>query len=279
MSLPARPRCFITGSGGGLGREFARQLARDNHARLWLCDLDRKRAEDTAKLALEAGATEANVLDCDVRDEAAVRAAAAEIERAGGGIDLVINNAGVAAVGDFSEIPSEDWRWSVDTNLYGVLYGCQAFLPIMKKQGRGHLLNIASAAGLLCAPKMGPYNVTKAAVIALSETLRAELEDAKIGVTVACPMFFPTSIASNGRISDKTLASLASRMVGSYSKVTAADVARSCLSAVEANRFYVLPTFDSKAFWTLKRAMPDGFRFVTTRVLKHMLTRQAAKSK
>src|SRR5678809_318336 len=88
-----------------------------------------------------------------------------------GGVDLVINNAGVAVAGRMGEVSLDDWRWIFGINLWGVIHGCHVFVPRLRRQKSGHIINVASAAGLLSPPMMGPYNVTKAAVVALSETL------------------------------------------------------------------------------------------------------------
>src|SRR6185312_10510780 len=112
---------------------------------------------------------------------------------------LVINNAGVAVGGRVGEVALDDWRWIMGVNLWGVIHGCHVFATQLRAQGSGHILNVASAAGLLAPPGMAPYNVTKAAVVALSETLRGELRDAGVGVTVLCPTFFRTNIAASSR--------------------------------------------------------------------------------
>jgi NAD(P)-dependent dehydrogenase (short-subunit alcohol dehydrogenase family) len=126
---------------------------------------------------------------CDVTRLADVRSLA---EACTGAVDLVVNNAGVGAGGRIGELSIEDWRWT-DVDLYGVIHGCHVFVPILREQGRGHVLNVASAAGLLCAPHMAAYNVAKAGVVALSETLAAELAGSGVGVTVLCPTFFKTT--------------------------------------------------------------------------------------
>ena len=96
-------------------------------------------------------------------------------------------------------MPLDDWRWIMGVNLWGVIYGCHVFAPLFRAQGRGHILNVASAAGLLAPPGMAPYNVTKAAVVALSETLAGELKTSGVGVTVLCPTFFRTNIGKSAR--------------------------------------------------------------------------------
>jgi short-subunit dehydrogenase len=145
-------------------------------------------------------------------------------------------------------------------NLWGPIHGCHAFVPIMKRQGSGHILNVASIAGIAQAPHMGPYNVTKAGVISLSETLSGELADHGIGVTVLCPYFFKTNIhvasRAHGEVADKT------EMVGKLmdrSPLSAADVARLALRACDEGELYALPHNESKAMFVVKRLVPGLF--------------------
>ncbi len=256
-SLPPHPRAVVTGAGRGLGRALALALARRG-GRVVVSDIEREGAEETARLVREAGG-EAHVVLCDVRERSAVFALAEAAEARLGAVDLVCNNAGVAVAGPFEEVSNEDWRWVVDINLMGVVYGCQAFAPGMLARRSGFILNVASAAGIVSTPRMAPYNTTKAAVVALSETLHAELHDRNIAVSVLCPTFFETGImeASRGPMSarEKGKASKAMRL----SKVQAPDVARAALDGLERGELYVLPMRDARVFWRLKRTQPQAF--------------------
>jgi NAD(P)-dependent dehydrogenase (short-subunit alcohol dehydrogenase family) len=158
MALPKSPRCVITGAGGGFGRALALELAARN-ARLVLSDVDVSGVEETARLATSAGATSALALRCDVTKLDDVRALASACD---GPVDLIVNNAGVSSAGRVGELPIEDWRWTIEVDLFGVINGCHVFAPILRAQGHGHFLNVASCAGLLCAPMLGAYNVAKA---------------------------------------------------------------------------------------------------------------------
>ena len=215
-------------------------------------------AEETAKLARALGA-EVHVMRCDVVDPAQVEALAAEADRRFGGSDLIVNNAGVAVAGKIGEVSLDDWRWIVDINMWGVVYGCHAFVPRFRKQGSGHIINVASAAGLLSAPEMGPYNVTKAAVVALSETLYGELNKLGIGVSVLCPTFFRTNIAKSGRMSGDGRAQKHAQHLMDKAKITAEGVARVALEAADDKQLYVIPQADGRWLWRLKRAAPATF--------------------
>lgn len=266
MALPSSgPRAVITGGGGGFGRALALELARKK-AHLLLSDVDEAACAETARLALAAGAASARSMRTDVTKEADVRALA---EARGGPVDLVVNNAGVSSGGLVGELSLEDWRWTLEVDLFGVIHGCHVFVPILREQGHGHVLNVASAAGLLSAPRMAAYNVAKAGVVALSETLAAELHDTKVGVTVLCPTFFRTGIARGGRFTSEVLKAKAERLVDRG--IGADQVARAVLASIDRGDLYSLPMLDARWAWRLKRAAPESYRALVGRVAKRML--------
>lgn len=258
MSLPKDPRVVVTGAGGGLGRALCLAVARRG-ARLIASDLDVDAAEETCRLARDAGAGDARAIRCDVTNVDDVEALAAEADRAYGGTDLLANNAGVGAGGCVGEISLADWKFTLDVDLWGVIHGCHVFVPRMKKQRKGHILNVASAAGLLCSPRMAPYNVAKAGVVALSETLAAELSGHAVGVTVLCPTFFRTNIIRNGRFTNPKLREIGEGLLA-RSKMSADDVARFALDKADRNELYAVPMADGRWMWRLKRAAPGAFQ-------------------
>ena len=262
MPLVDSPRAVVTGAGSGLGRAFCLEL-RKRGARLVCADIDEAAAQKTAA---EVGGT---AVRCDVAKIEDVEALAAAADRALGGVDLVINNAGVAVAGNVGDVPLDDWRWIMGVNLWGVIYGCHVFAPLLRKQGRGHILNVASAAGLLAPPGMAPYNVTKAAVVALSETLGAELKPTGVGVTVLCPTFFQTNIGKNSRAMDGKQRALVEKLMA-RSKIQAGDVARLALDAAARNELYALPHADGRWMWRLKRWAPDSYATVTAKVVSRL---------
>jgi NAD(P)-dependent dehydrogenase (short-subunit alcohol dehydrogenase family) len=255
----------ITGAAGGFGRALALELA-GRQAHLVLSDIDIKGVAETAALAMAAGATSARAIKCDVTkiDDWNGLAAACD-----GPVDLVVNNAGVSSAGRVGELPLEDWRWTLEVDLFGVIHGCHTFVPVLRRQGQGHVLNVASSAGLLAAPYMGAYNVAKAGVIALSETLKAELSGTKIGVTVICPTFFKTNIVNSGRIADEKLKERAQSLVASGK--TAESVARSAIAAVDRGVFYSVPMADGRWLWRVKRVAPGAFTALVGRVGKRAI--------
>jgi NAD(P)-dependent dehydrogenase (short-subunit alcohol dehydrogenase family) len=265
--FPAQPRSVITGAGGGFGRALAYDLAR-RQARLVLSDVDLDGLAETAGHARSLGA---EVVDtrCDVRDAAQVEALAELAHERFGGVDILCNNAGIAVVGAVGEVPLDEWQLQLDINLYGVIYGCHSFVPRMRQQGSGFILNVASAAGLLTAARMGPYNVSKAGVIALSETLYGELHGSGVHVSALCPTFFRTNIGANTRSPDPRVAA-ASRKLVERAKWSAKDIAAIALRGLERGQLYIVPQSDGRLLWAVKRALPQTFHRLTGRVAKRM---------
>jgi NAD(P)-dependent dehydrogenase (short-subunit alcohol dehydrogenase family) len=249
----------VTGAGSGLGRALSVELGR-RHGRVVVSDVNARSAEETAELVRSEGG-EARVVPCDVTKPEEVERLAQETEAILSVVDLVINNAGVASAGAIGEMSLADWKFVLDVNLWGVIHGCHAFVPRLRKQGAGHILNIASAAGLVSAPYMAAYNASKAAVVALSETLYVELQPVGIGVTVACPMFFRTNIASSARVTQGSVPGLGdmARKLVDGSGVKPEEVAQKLLKAVEQEEFYCLPIASGNWLWKLKRLAPESF--------------------
>jgi NAD(P)-dependent dehydrogenase (short-subunit alcohol dehydrogenase family) len=267
-------RAVITGAGSGLGRALCLELAR-RQARVVVSDKNVPAAEETAHQVEQAGG-KALVLACDVTQPEQVEALAEQAFSQFGGVDLLVNNAGVACAGAVGELPLAEWKRVLDVNLWGVIHGCHAFVPRLRQQGSGHILNIASAAGLISVGYMAPYNVSKAGVVSLSETLYVELKAAGIGVTVACPTFFRTNIASSAQYSDPKLGKAGSRLVDE-ARHGPETVARDCLKAVARRARYALPIADGRWAWRLKRLSPDAFLYATLLVQKRIMKDSASE--
>jgi len=252
LSMPAWS--ILTGAAHGFGQALALELAREKK-RLLLSDIDLDALAKTAELARQAGATEVKILRVDVtRPEDLV---ALERESRGAPIELLINNAGVCSAGTFEGLSLEDWKWTLDIDLNGVIYGCYHFLPRLKAQGSGRIINIASAAGLLSPPNLAAYNVAKAGVVALSESLATELAGTGIGITVVCPTFFQTGIADRGRVENADMKFLADHFL--RAGPSAAVVARRTLRLARQGQLYALPMWDGWLGWLCKRLMPGTF--------------------
>jgi len=275
-------RILITGAASGLGRALARRALVDG-ARVLVTDFDRAAGElarlELAELLREAGEDAERVafLPLDVRSEADWDAAREWCRREWSGLDVLVNNAGVAHAGPIADTPPADWDWVLDTNLRGVIRGVQAFLPVFALQGGGHVVNIASLAGLTNAPNMGPYNVAKSGVISLSETMRHELRRVGVRTTVVCPSFFATNLADRAHYTDPAFEVLTRRLLSGAVpglRHTADDVAAKVWRAVARDRFWCLPHVESRALWMLKRYVPVAFNLgiaLGTRVLERLV--------
>jgi NAD(P)-dependent dehydrogenase (short-subunit alcohol dehydrogenase family) len=246
-------RIFITGGAMGLGRAIAIRYARAGY-RVCIGDVNDSRGQETCA-ELQRMGTAAFFVHCDVTQEKDLAAAAQELERRFGGVDIVVNNAGVATAGKIEDASLEDWRWVLEINLLGVVRGCKVFTPIFKRQGSGYFVNVASSAGLLNVPFMSSYNVSKAGVVALSETLQTELADDHIGVSVVCPSFFKTNLAESMRTDDAKLRTITTKLL-ERGELTAEDVAEFIFQAVKKRDFYVLPHARDARIWYAKRALP-----------------------
>jgi NAD(P)-dependent dehydrogenase (short-subunit alcohol dehydrogenase family) len=246
-------RVFITGGASGLGRALGERYAAAGW-RVCLADIHARRGAE-ALAALQARGAEVAFLQCDVTCDEALAQAAAWLENAWGGVDLVFNNAGVAVVGPIEDVPLEDWQWILDVNLLGVVRGCRAFTRLLKRQGGGHLVNIASMAGLVHPPFMAPYNAAKAAVVALSETLQAELAPHGIKVSVVCPLFFRTHLLETARCPDPEWLCKVKGLV-TEAQLGAEDIAKEVYRQVEQGTFRILTDNGGRRAWQLKRWLP-----------------------
>lgn len=245
----------ITGAASGFGRELARLAARQR-MRLALADVQRDALDVVVNELKRAGVVVISDV-VDVAQSAQVQRFAEHAFSAFGSVHLLMNNAGVGGGGYLWENTARDWQWVMGVNLMGVVHGVQHFVPRMLESNQrgepGHVVNTASIAGWLAAPLMGVYNVSKHAVVALSETLHHDLKLAQstIGVSVLCPAFVPTGIAQSHRsrpvellnadalTASQRIAQSASERAVASGKVTAEEIAQMTFDAVRENRFYV----------------------------------------
>lgn len=246
-------RVVITGAASGLGRSLALALARRG-CRIGVADIDAEGAEEALEMVFKSGGS-GETYGLDVRSADDVEAMADHFFTAWGGVDLLVNNAGVAVGGFVGNIPLEDWEWLYGANFWGVLHGCHSFIPRMKAQGGGHIMNVASSMGITCIAELAPYNTSKAAVISLSETLCSELSPFGIGVTALCPMFFKTNLIRNTRVETETEQQIAEAAFD-FSRMSSDEVAEAAIRAVEKGKLYCIPQLSGKLHWTVKRINP-----------------------
>jgi NAD(P)-dependent dehydrogenase (short-subunit alcohol dehydrogenase family) len=189
----------ITGGASGIGTAVATRAAAEG-MRLVLADIEEPVLEETAR-ALSADGAEVLAVVTDVSDAGSVHELRERTLQHFGAAHLIHNNAGVGVGGPIWEVSEEEWRWIIGVNLWGVIHGINAFVPVLLEQGEGHVVNTASVAGLSSTPGLGPYTATKHAVVAVSESLFKDLRSAgaTIGVSVLCPAFVQTGIAQSDR--------------------------------------------------------------------------------
>lgn len=247
-------RVVVTGAGSGLGRELALRYASEG-AWLALADIQEEGLKETLRLVEAAGGS-GFTRRCDVRDYSQLAALAQSCEEMMQGVDVLINNAGVASGGWFEDLSLEDWDWQISINLMGVVKGCKAFLPLLLAGAGGRIINIASMAALMQAPGMSNYNVAKAGVVALSESLLCELRPRGVQVHVVCPSFFQTNLMDSFRGPDSASRDDIARLLES-SPISAADIADIIFRESQAGAFMILPHDKGREAWALKQADPQ----------------------
>ncbi len=250
-------RAVVTGAGSGIGRAFALELAARG-GRVVAADLNLAAAQATADLVNAAGG-QALAVRCDVAKLADVEELSARAhDWFGGPPTLLVNNAGVGLGGRrLEDIRMEDWQWILGVNLWGVIHGCHVFVPQLRAAGHGAVLNVASAASFGAAPMMGAYNATKAAVLAMSETLHAELAGSGVHVSVLCPTFVKTDIIRNARLPGEHGAKAQAMM---DRQGMAPDVlVQRALDGLDDGRIHLLPQADARVSWLIKRMAPGLF--------------------
>ena len=251
-------RAFITGAASGLGRAFCIELAQDGWT-LGIADINTEQLAIAAREFESLGGKTIS-FPLDVSDRVQYQQVANDFLAKAGGIDLLFNNAGVGDGGTFEEYSLDNWEWMTRVNQFSVIYGCHFFIPTLKKQKSGHILNTASLAAVSCAPTMGAYNMTKAAVVAISETLYGELMDFNVKVSCIQPSYFKTNIAQSARGGE--LVKKTTQFFIDHSGVEAKDVAEEILNRAGNGEFYIILPKPARKQWHLKRLAPTWFRKV-----------------
>ena len=266
-------RVLITGGAGGPGRALALRYARAGW-RVCITDLNDAQGAATRSELNQAGA-QALYLHADVTSESDLQAVAQQLQQLWGGLDVLINNAGVAGAGAIEDTSLADWEWILNINLLGVVRGCKVFTQMFKQQGQGQIINIASMAGLLDVPLMASYNVSKAAVVALSGTLEQELMDAGIAVSVACPSFFKSNLDQGARSADPRLKKQMAKLL-ERGKLSADHIAEQIFQGAARKQFLILPHKEGARVWQVKRFLPHGvYSWLLQRGTRRMKPREA----
>ncbi|HEX4110127.1 MAG TPA: SDR family NAD(P)-dependent oxidoreductase [Solirubrobacteraceae bacterium] len=255
----AGARVVITGAGSGIGHAAALRFAREQ-AEVVAVDIDEGSAQQTAEECCALGVL-SSARRCDVADADAVQALADEL----GEVDVLVNNAGVGLVGPFLDSTLEDWAWLRAINLDGVAHGCYAFGPGMVGRGRGQIINIASAAAYIPNRHMAAYCASKAAVVALSQCLRADWRAHGVGVSVICPGVIATPIAARTRYRGR-MASRQSRAERALGLGHSPDlVAKAIVGCAKRNRDIVPVGLESTLAYKLLRGAPQAIQGLVAR--------------
>jgi len=263
----------ITGAGSGIGRALANELAA-NGCHLALSDVNAEGLSETVAQCRKQG-VRVTFAHLDVADQDAFYAWADQVVKEHGRVNMIFNNAGVALSGTVADLSIDDFRWIMDINFWGVVYGTKAFLPYLEASGEGHVINISSIFGLSSQPLMSGYNASKFAVRGFTESLRQDLDMTDSCVsTCVHPGGIKTNIARAARMSDSV-----SKVMGRSKEATAVEfeklfvtspeeAARTIVKGVRANRRRVLIGIDARFVDWLVRLAPTGYQRVLTSAIR-----------
>jgi NAD(P)-dependent dehydrogenase (short-subunit alcohol dehydrogenase family) len=226
-------RVLVTGASSGLGAALTGAF--------------RARGDEVLATDLAGGD-----LTLDITSDDDWAAAFAHVEETWGGLDMLVNNAGVAGGGRLDVATMDEWEWITNINLFGVVRGTRTFVPMFKRQRSGHIVNIASLAGLVHPAGMASYNAVKAAVVALTETTGHELAGHGVRASVVCPSYFRTNLMSSLRGADEALAGVMAHLVRS-SPITADDIAAAVLEGLDRGDEIIVPDQPARDAYALKQ--------------------------
>jgi NAD(P)-dependent dehydrogenase (short-subunit alcohol dehydrogenase family) len=270
MTHVANKVVAVTGAASGIGRALAMHLTKQG-AHVALADVNAPGLEETARMLGNAGVKVTTHL-VDVRSRDAVYAFAADVERQHGGADVIVNNAGLTVRASLESVTYDDFELVVGVNMWGVIYGCKAFLPLFRKRGAGHIVNISSINAMVPFRENGPYNISKYAVLGLSETLAQELQGEPIHVTCVHPGGIRTNIVRNARGHSESDAALFDKIARTSAEEAAAAIAH----GIEKNKEQVFIGLDAKALATAKRLAPHWIVHQTASMMRRLDRRRAA---
>lgn len=256
----------VTGAGSGIGRALALNLAQRG-ARLALSDVQADAVEDTARQCQEHGA-QARAWKLDVSDRDAVFAHAEEVAEHFGGVDLLVNNAGVSLTGRGTEVTDTDHRWIMDINYFGMVHGTLAFLPHLAASGDGQLANVSSVFGLMAFPKQTAYNGSKFAIRGYTEALRMELlaDKVPVSVSVVHPGGVRSHIADNARVTASENKAESAKAFQKIAMTTPEGAARSIMRGLERARPRILVGPDSRVIAALPRLLGARYQGLVYRL-------------
>jgi NAD(P)-dependent dehydrogenase (short-subunit alcohol dehydrogenase family) len=238
-------RVLVTGAASGLGAALTSAF-RARGDEVLATDLV------SAVSTSEASTGPTDIVRLDVTSDGDWAAVLAHVEESWGGLDMLVNNAGVAGGGRLDLATMDEWEWITNINLFGVVRGTRTFVPLFKRQRSGHIVNIASLAGLVHPAGMASYNAVKAAVVALTETTGHELAGYGVRASVVCPSYFRTNLMSSLHGADEELAGVVAHLVRS-SPITADDIAAAVLEGLDRGDELIVPDQPARDAYALKQ--------------------------
>lgn len=256
----------VTGAASGIGRAIAVELLRRG-CEVALVDRDEAVHRVAQDLAPAGRRVSAHV--CDVGDRAAMTRLPDAVLAQHAGVHVLVNNAGVSVAGRFEDVGLDDLEWAVQVNFFGVVYGCKAFLPLLRRQEEGHILNVSSSFGLLGFAGKTAYCASKFAVRGFSEGLRAELLGSGLGVTVLYPGPVDTNILRRGRSVDAAQRDAEADFLASRA-VPVERVAQRAVDGIRRNAARVMLSIDYRAIDVLTRLSPAAAQAITARLARRM---------
>jgi len=276
MSFLSTGVAVLTGAGSGIGRALAQQLAAAGSA-LALADIDEAGLKQTIE-SLEGRSAAISTHVTDVAEEASVSAFAEDVRSRHGRVTLLINNAGVSLHGDFEEISLDDFRWLMNINFWGTVYGVKYFLPVLKREGRAHIVNLSSVFGIIAPAGQCAYSASKFAVRGFTEALRHELDGSNVCVSCVHPGGIQTPIARRSRIGAGASESKREKNIARFERLARTPpekAAARILRAVERREPRILIGTDAYQIDILQRLRPASY----WKTLSQKFEKLAAKSK
>ncbi len=261
-------RLLITGGATGFGKAMALCWAKhakgNNTVKVCIADIHQQRGEETVAELTQLGA-EAFYCQCDITSDSDIATTRAQILKTWQGVDIVINNAGVATGGSLKGESLEQWQWVFNINLFGMVKVTQSFVDVFREQGHGYFINVASQAGVTPIPLMGSYNAVKAAVVSFSETMKTELAPENITVSVVCPSFFKTNLDESMRTTEQIMRESIKRQFNK-AEMTAEQVAEQVWRQAQKRHFLILTHKSGKAAYYTKKCLP--FDWYLNKIIK-----------
>ncbi len=240
---------IVTGGGSGIGRALCRELGKRG-AVVIAADVNLKGAKETA-----ASIPKAKAASLDVTKPEDVKKLIHDAANEHGKLDYIFNNAGIVVIGEARDLDDEHWRRHIDVNLMGVVYGTTTAYKLMVKQGFGHIINIASMAGLMGTPTLAPYSLTKHGVVGLSTALRAEGKGLNVKVSVVCPGLVQTPMATGIKALNADTEKFLAPITNIF--ISAEKTARLILDGVAKNKAIIVFPFAARLAWWLYRLHPS----------------------